>query len=171
MERVNSAKKDCKEGAVCGLVESKESKFMLVLFLHSSHRKKKLKASLKQSKKNTTYKKQSKKPSTFSPFQHHREFALKSKTPVAVKTTPEDKAIITNSRKKTNNDTKATVEVVDPQPEEEIHFPYVIISAAPWVQVDCFQFRVALMRVDLQGQQGWTTRKTLQQRRTLDFPL
>lgn len=134
---------------------------------------KNLKASLKQSKKNTTYKKQSKKTSTFSSFQHHREFALKSKTPVPVKATPEDKAVQgTNSRKKTNNDIKATVEVVDPQPEEEIHFPYVIISAAPRVQVDSFPFRVALLRVDLQGQQGWTARKILQQRRRpLDFPL
>lgn len=41
MERVNSVKKIRKKGALCGLVESKDSKTMLLLFLHSSCRKKK----------------------------------------------------------------------------------------------------------------------------------
>lgn len=35
----NSAKKVGKKGAFCGLVENKESKTMLLLFLHSSYRK------------------------------------------------------------------------------------------------------------------------------------
>ena len=98
MERVNSTKKVCKEGAVCGLVESKESKSTLVLFLHSSGRKKTgSKPEVKQEKyyiQETTQK-----PSTFSSFQHHREFALKSKMPVPVKATPEDKAIVTVGNK------------------------------------------------------------------------
>jgi len=48
--------KVCKEGEVCGLVESKENKSMLVLLLHSSYRKI-MEASLKQSKENTICKK------------------------------------------------------------------------------------------------------------------
>lgn len=39
------------------------------------------------------------KSSTFSSFQHDREFALKSKTPVPVKATPEDKAMVTVGNK------------------------------------------------------------------------
>jgi len=112
------------------------------------------------------------KNSTFSSFQHHRQFALKSNTPVPVKETPEDKAS-SNSRKQKKPCTKETVETVHPQPKEkEIHFPCVTISAAPQVQVDYFQFRAALMRADLQGQQGRTKRRRLQQRRRpLGFPL
>lgn len=40
LERINAAKKVCKEEAVCGLVENKESKAMLLLFLHSPYKKK-----------------------------------------------------------------------------------------------------------------------------------
>lgn len=122
MESINSAKKVCKEGAVCGLVESKDSKSMLVLFLHSSYRKKNngSKPEAKQ-EKYYIYTRNKAKKSTFSSFQHHREFALKSKAPAPVKATPEDKAS-SNSRNQNHNHTRVTVEIVHPQPKEEIHF-------------------------------------------------
>lgn len=133
------SQKVSKEGAVCGLVESKESKSMLVLFLHSSNRKKT--GSKPEAKQEKYYIQETKqKTSTFSSFQRHREFALKSKMPVPLKATPEGKAIVT--KKQNNNCTKATVETAHPQPKKkEIHFPYVTISAAPRIQVDYFQLR------------------------------